>query len=119
MTTPLVNILEKNKQQYYPVVPFEPGIDRLLKMDFTEANQDLTKEVIEDVSKFSSYVDEQLSNAGTRYGIGGYAEHRSVYSRSNVFDAPDGGLFIHEMGHVLGLAHTFGNFSLTIRGFVM
>ncbi len=91
MITPLVNILEKNKHQYYPVVPFEPGVDQLLKMDFTEANQDLTKEVIEDVSRFSKYVDEQLGNAGARYGIGGYAEHRSVYSRSNVFDSPDGG----------------------------
>lgn len=91
MSTALISILEKNKHQYYPVVPFKPGKDHLLKMDFTEANKDLTQEVIEDVSKFSSYVDEQLSNAGARYGIGGYAEHRSVYSRSKVFDDVDGG----------------------------
>lgn len=91
MSTPLINILEKNKQQYYPVVPFDPENDRLLKMDFTEANKELTQDVIEDVSKFSNYVDAQLSNAGARYGIGGYAEHRSVYSRSKVFDSPDGG----------------------------
>ncbi|HLP39630.1 peptidoglycan DD-metalloendopeptidase family protein [Lacibacter sp.] len=91
MSTSLINILEKNKQQYYPVVPFDPENDRLLKMDFTEANKELTQDVIEDVSKFSNYVDAQLSNAGARYGIGGYAEHRSVYSRSKVFDSPDGG----------------------------
>ncbi|QNA44012.1 peptidoglycan DD-metalloendopeptidase family protein [Lacibacter sediminis] len=91
MSTPLINILEKNKHQYYPVVPFDPEKDRLLKMDFTEANKALTKDVIEDVSKFSSYVDQQLSNAGARYGIGGYAEHRTVYSRSKVFDDIDGG----------------------------
>jgi murein DD-endopeptidase MepM/ murein hydrolase activator NlpD len=91
MSTPLINILEKNKQQYYPVVSFDPENDRLLKMDFTEANKELTQDVIEDVSKFSNYVDAQLSNAGARYGIGGYAEHRSVYSRSKVFDSPDGG----------------------------
>lgn len=91
MTSPLINILEKNKQQFYQVVPFEPGRDQLLKMNFTATNTDLTKEVIEDVSKFSNYVDDQLSKAGARYGIGGYAEHRTVYSRSKVFDAPDGG----------------------------
>lgn len=91
MSTPLINILEKNKQQYYPVVPFDPEKDRLLQMDFTEANKHLMQDVIEDVSKFSNYVDGQLNNAGARYGIGGYAEHRSVYSRSKVFDSPDGG----------------------------
>jgi peptidoglycan LD-endopeptidase LytH len=91
MSTPLINILEKNKHQYYPVVPFDHDKDRLLKMDFTETNKALTKDVIEDVSKFSNYVDQQLSNAGARYGIGGYAEHRTVYSRSIVFDDVDGG----------------------------
>jgi peptidoglycan LD-endopeptidase LytH len=91
MSTPLINILEKNKRQYYPVVPFDHEKDRLLKMDLTETNKALTKDVIEDISKFSNYVDEQLSNAGARYGIGGYAEHRSVYSRSKVFDDVDGG----------------------------
>lgn len=91
MTTTLVTILEKNKHQYYPVVPFEPGTDHLLQMNFTETNTALTKEVIEDVSLFSKYVDQELAAAGARYGIGGYAEHRTVYSRSNVFDAIDGG----------------------------
>jgi len=50
MTAPLINILEKNRHLYYPVVPFEPGKDKLLKMDFTEANKDLTKTIIEDVT---------------------------------------------------------------------
>lgn len=91
MSTSLISILEKNKHQYYPVVPFDPSTDKLLQMNFTETNKDLTKDVIENVSKFSNYVDEQLSNAGARYGIGGYAENRSVYSRSKVFDDPEGG----------------------------
>jgi murein DD-endopeptidase MepM/ murein hydrolase activator NlpD len=91
MSSTLSSILEKNKHQYYPIVPFDPTADKLLQMDFTDTNKHLTQDVIEDVSKFSNYVDEQLSNAGARYGIGGYAEHRSVYSRSKVFDDPDGG----------------------------
>ncbi len=91
MSSTLSSILEKNKHQYYPIVSFDPATDKLLKMDFTDTNKHLTQDVIENVAKFSNYVDEQLSNAGARYGIGGYAEHRSVYSRSKVFDDPDGG----------------------------
>jgi murein DD-endopeptidase MepM/ murein hydrolase activator NlpD len=91
MTTPLISILEKNKHNLHPVVPFQPGKDRLLKMDFTEVNKDLTKEVIENVALFSKYVDEKLANASATYGIGGYAENRTVYSHSKVFDAADGG----------------------------
>ncbi|RYG00682.1 MAG: peptidase M23, partial [Chitinophagaceae bacterium] len=35
---------------------------------------------------FSRYVDDALLHANARYGIGGYDEHRTVYSRSVVFD---------------------------------
>lgn len=86
-----ISILNKNKHSFHPVVSFDAANDRLLKMDFTDANNALTKEVIEDVAKFDAYVQEQLLAANALYGIGGYAEHRTVYSRSNVFDAPDGG----------------------------
>jgi murein DD-endopeptidase MepM/ murein hydrolase activator NlpD len=72
-------------------VLFDAASDRLLQMDFTDANKALTKEVIEDVAKFDAYVQAQLHAANALYGIGGYAEHRTVYSRSSVFDAPDGG----------------------------
>ena len=87
----LVSILEKNKHSFHPVVSFDAATDRLLQMDFTDANKALTNEVIEDVTKFSAYVSEQLVAANALYAIGGYAEHRTVYSRSKVFDAPDGG----------------------------
>ncbi len=54
MSSTLSSILEKNKHQYYPVVPFDPSTDKLLQMNFTETNQDLTQDVIENVSKFSN-----------------------------------------------------------------
>ena len=70
----------------FSVVPFDPVSDRLLAMDFTAANQELTDEIINDISLFSKYVDQTLVSANARYGIGGYNEHRTVYSRSEVFD---------------------------------
>src|SRR5688500_13167412 len=67
------------------VVPYEKG-DRLLLMDFTAANTALTDETLGDTGLFSKYVEEQLAKANAKYGIGGYNEHRTIYSRSTVFD---------------------------------
>jgi murein DD-endopeptidase MepM/ murein hydrolase activator NlpD len=72
----------------HPIVPFEHGKDRLLALDFTETNTDLVPEVISDTVAFSNYITQKLTTAGAAYGIGGYDEHRTVYSRSKVFDAP-------------------------------
>lgn len=74
--------------QFAPVVPFDPGTDKLLLLDFTEKNKGLTEDILKDTTKFSAYINNLLANAGARYGIGGYDEHRTVYSRSKVFDAP-------------------------------
>lgn len=81
--------LKHYKDKFDPVVPFQKG-DRLLLLDFTERNTELTEEVVENTNVFINYINRKLGEAGARYGIGGYDEHRTVYSRSRVFDAPDG-----------------------------
>lgn len=68
------------------VVKFDPDKDRLLELDFTEANTSLTAGMVENMDRFSAYVDAQRKAAGAKFGIGGYGEHRTVYSRSRVFD---------------------------------
>ncbi|MBB1284840.1 peptidoglycan DD-metalloendopeptidase family protein [Flavisolibacter sp. BT320] len=83
-------LLKGSATLFHPVVPWENG-DRLLLMDFTASNTELTDAVLENTQLFSDYVNRKLSDAGARYGIGGYNEHRTVYSRSKVFDATDGG----------------------------
>ena len=70
---------------FCPVVPFEAD-DRLLLLDFTGKNTELTPELLSDTTLFTAYVNKKLNEAGARYGIGGYNEHRTVYSRSPVFD---------------------------------
>lgn len=84
-------LAEKLKQipsiRPYPIVAFNPLSAVLLKMNFTEANTSLTPEIIENVALFSNYIIHQLKSAGATYGIGGYDEHRAVYSRSKVFDS--------------------------------
>ncbi|HMO31708.1 MAG TPA: peptidoglycan DD-metalloendopeptidase family protein [Lacibacter sp.] len=91
MASPLITILQGLGHNVHPVVPFNPDHDRLLALDFTAANNALMADIIEDTTLFSAYVEQRLQRTGARYGIGGYDEHRTVYSRSRVFDAPDGG----------------------------
>lgn len=82
-------VIESYESGFAPVVPYQKE-DGLLLMDFTAANTALTDEILCDTGLFSKYVEDQLQSAGAKYGIGGYNEHRTIYSRSHVFDTPDG-----------------------------
>jgi peptidoglycan LD-endopeptidase LytH len=74
---------------FSPVVPYAEQ-DKLLPFDFTEANTELSDGVLTDTNLFMHYINEKLQAAGAKYGIGGYGEHRTIYSRSHLFNAPDG-----------------------------
>src|SRR5689334_20591806 len=82
--------LRKHAQEFHPVVPFEKK-DRLLLLDFTERNKELNTETLENTNLFIKYINSKLEGAGAKYGIGGYNENRTIYSRSKVFNSPDGG----------------------------
>lgn len=85
--TSIDSILREHQQHFAPIIPFDPAKDKLLAMDFTPANTALPDEVLKDTMQFTHWINDQLHAAGARYGIGGYAEHRTIYSRSHVFDA--------------------------------
>ena len=76
--------LKQHSREFHPVVPFQKG-DNLLLLDFTENNTELTAEVVENTNLFIKYINSKLQGAGAKYGIGGYSEHRTVYSRSEIF----------------------------------
>ena len=85
------DIFRKHQQAFQLVVPFDPVLDKLLKLDFTEKNTELTTEIIEDTQKYTDYINQKLKSASARYAIGGYGEHRMVYSRSRHFDSSSSG----------------------------
>lgn len=85
-----VAIASKYRDQYQPVVPFDTENDKLLLLDFTKRNTELTAEILNNTDLYTTYINRKLSEAGARYGIGGYGEHRTIYSRSRVFDAANG-----------------------------
>ncbi|MGF1923746.1 MAG: peptidoglycan DD-metalloendopeptidase family protein [Bacteroidia bacterium] len=68
------------------VVDFNPATDSLLALDLTAANTELTSTILNDTDIFSQWVERKLQQKGARYGIGGYNEHRTIYSRSEHFD---------------------------------
>jgi murein DD-endopeptidase MepM/ murein hydrolase activator NlpD len=72
-----------------PVIPFTPGEQKLVAIDFSAANTELTDEMLNDTSLFCEYVDRKLRENGADFGIGGYDEHRTVYKISKVFGDPD------------------------------
>ena len=87
----LTTALLRNRHSFHPVVPFDPQQDKLVKMDFSVDNKLLDPSIFPDLERFQRFVDEQLEEHHARYGIGGYGEHRAVYSASRVFDAEHDG----------------------------
>ena len=85
----MIQLLQQYQHIFHPVVPFKKATEKLLLLDFTEKNTKLTEEIFSDTEKFSQYIDLELSMAKATYGIGGYAELRTLYERSKWFDAEE------------------------------
>jgi murein DD-endopeptidase MepM/ murein hydrolase activator NlpD len=83
----LIALLKDHQQEFSTVVPFDPPTDKLLSFDFSPANKEITEDIFDSLPTFISFINHKLQEAGARYGIGGYNEYRTVYSRSKVFDA--------------------------------
>ena len=85
-TNKLAHLIEKNREGFHPIVEFNPHSDKLINFNFTANNEELTENLMNDTDKFSAYISNKLSSSGSRYGIGGYGELRTVYNRSQLFD---------------------------------
>lgn len=84
------SMVEKHRSAFSAVVSFDASKEQLLQLDFTASNVAITAAVLESTESFSAFVDQALIQANAKFGIGGYNEHRTVYSRSKVFDSTDG-----------------------------
>lgn len=74
-----------HRDEIAKVVDFNRATDRLMNFDFTASNTRLCQETIADTALFSEWIDDQLKQTNSRYGIGGYNEHRTLYARSSLF----------------------------------
>ncbi len=87
MITDFTKVILATNSSFHTVMPFDPNTDRLVPVDLSAANESLSKEIFNDIHLFSAYMDAVRERNGARYAIGGYGEHREVYSFSPVFDA--------------------------------
>jgi murein DD-endopeptidase MepM/ murein hydrolase activator NlpD len=69
------------------ILDFDKPSDRLFPFDFTSNNKGLDSQQFSDTASFSQWISSTLAENNCRYGIGGYNEHRIIYSRSKLFDA--------------------------------
>lgn len=72
---------------FHKIVDFNPVKEKMVYMDFSDLNTELSDVDIVNTKTFSQYVQGKLKKAHAKFGIGGYNELRSIYTRSKVFDA--------------------------------
>jgi murein DD-endopeptidase MepM/ murein hydrolase activator NlpD len=112
-------IIQTNASLIHKVVDFDVERDQLLPLDFTAANTELTDEVLDNTDLFSAWVNEKLIDNNARYGIGGYGEHRSIYSRSAHFDDGEEARRLHLGVDIWGPAGTpvYNFYDATVQSF--
>jgi murein DD-endopeptidase MepM/ murein hydrolase activator NlpD len=71
------------------LLPFDFQKDPYLILDFSASNPDLATLNLTDTAIFTEYVFSKLREAGVKVGVGGYNEHRTIYRRSQHFNAID------------------------------
>jgi murein DD-endopeptidase MepM/ murein hydrolase activator NlpD len=80
------SVIEKHQPYLKPVVRVSAA-QKLVKLDLSTDNKNLTTGIMGDIDKLSAYVNEQISSNGGTFGIGGYLENRNLYQHSPLFDA--------------------------------
>ena len=84
--SPIVAALEAHRAEMDSVIPFDLMSGKVVVFDFTAANRELAHLDINDVSGFTEYLFEPISEADTPVGIGRYNEDRVLYRHSPLFD---------------------------------
>jgi len=102
----LQHFLNNPENKIGKVVDFNPHFDSLFPLDFTAANTELTPTLLTNTDVFSAWVNDKLYQHGVNYGIGGYNEHRTIYSRSEHFDANEEPRRLHLGTDIWGPAKT-------------
>lgn len=82
----LSDVLKTYQQFLKPVIRLTKT-QKLVALDLSNNNKNLTVETMTDVDSFSKYVNQQINSADAAFGIGGYLENRKLYEHSPLFDA--------------------------------
>ncbi|MBC6111051.1 peptidoglycan DD-metalloendopeptidase family protein [Pedobacter fastidiosus] len=112
-------IIKSNASAILKVVDFDVVSDQLLPLDFTATNTELTDQILDNTDLFSTWVSQKLTDHNARYGIGGYGEHRTIYSRSAHFDTGEEPRRLHLGVDIWGPAGTpvYTFYDATVQSF--
>jgi murein DD-endopeptidase MepM/ murein hydrolase activator NlpD len=83
LITKLIKELEAH--QFSSIVPFDLHGSDVYVFDFSDTNEELKNLDFSDLQKFIDYSLGKLKENNAVVGVGGYAENRSIYKRSEVF----------------------------------
>jgi peptidoglycan LD-endopeptidase LytH len=81
----LTSILKKHQPTFHPILKLDKEKDTIIPFDFTEKNVEITSDLIADTTKFSNWINNKLQKENASFGIGGYNENRTFYTRSKLF----------------------------------
>jgi murein DD-endopeptidase MepM/ murein hydrolase activator NlpD len=85
----LATFINKNSDSVGKVVDFDTNTDKLFHLDLTANNIELEADTFGDDESFNHWIESKLAKNNCRYGVGGYMENRTIYSRSSHFDTAD------------------------------
>ncbi len=80
------NIIKKHQPFLKPIVRLNKG-ERLITLDLSTQNGNISSDLMADVNSLSTYINQQITNSGAAFGIGGYLENRKLYQHSPLFNA--------------------------------
>lgn len=86
LTVRLKQCLAEHTGKISAVVPFNKKSDKVFPFNFTKSNTELDPTILQDTPRFSEWVRQKLEEKRSKYGVGGYNEHRTIYARSSLFD---------------------------------
>lgn len=85
----LREILHKATDEFTPVVDSEFSQRDYFAIDMSGSNKDLTMDLLKNPALHHQYLQEVLHKHSAKVAYGGYLEKRSLYDRSDYFQAED------------------------------
>lgn len=80
--------LSNQAEEIFPVMHLSQS-ENWLALDLSVENQELQGEMVTDTISMGAYIQTKMQEAGAKYGVGGYNEHRALYARSEVFSGEE------------------------------
>jgi hypothetical protein len=91
----LENYLREGEISVSPLIDFKKGTDKLVLLDLTATNKSLSESIFSNTGTFCDWINLQIGEEAGCYGIGGYTEHRVIYSRSEHFGTDEERRIVH------------------------